>query len=53
MFPTPLASPNQIDEAAAILRRGGAGIVLLLGGEALPARAWRWPTASPPRPAAG
>ena len=27
--------PNQIEEAAAILRRGGAGIVLLLGGEAL------------------
>ena len=33
--PTPLASPNQIEEAAGILRRGGGGIVLLLGGEAL------------------
>jgi acetolactate synthase-1/2/3 large subunit len=35
--PTPLASPNQIEEAATILRRGGGGIVLLLGGEALSA----------------
>src|SRR6202012_902349 len=35
--PTPLASPNQIEEAAGILRRGGDGIVLLLGGEALSA----------------
>jgi len=35
--PTPLASPNQIEECAAILRRGGDGIVLLLGGEALSA----------------
>src|ERR1700761_6638863 len=35
--PTPLASPNQIEEAAAILRRGGNGAVLLLGGEALSA----------------
>ena len=33
--PVPLASPNQIEECAAILRRGGSGIVLLLGGEAL------------------
>ena len=29
--PTPLAAPNQIDEAAAILRRGGEGVVLLIG----------------------
>jgi acetolactate synthase-1/2/3 large subunit len=40
--PTPLASPNQIEEAAAILRRGANGgnngIVLLLGGEALSAQ---------------
>ncbi|MSP02266.1 MAG: acetolactate synthase large subunit [Acetobacteraceae bacterium] len=35
--PTPLASPNQIEECATILRRGGPGIVLLLGGEALSA----------------
>jgi acetolactate synthase-1/2/3 large subunit len=35
--PTPLASPNQIEEAATVLRRGGGGIVLLLGGEALSA----------------
>ncbi len=35
-LPTPLASPNQIEEAATILRRGGGtGVVLLLGGEAL------------------
>ncbi len=32
---TPSVSPNQIDEAADALRRGGAGIVLLLGGIAL------------------
>jgi acetolactate synthase-1/2/3 large subunit len=31
----PSASPNQIEEAANILRRGGAGAVLLLGGTAL------------------
>ncbi len=36
-LPTPTASPNQIDEAAAALRRGGQGIVLLLGGVALDA----------------
>ncbi|MGD0431592.1 MAG: acetolactate synthase large subunit, partial [Acetobacteraceae bacterium] len=40
--PTPLASPNQIEEAAAILRRGANGgnngIVLLLGSEALSAQ---------------
>ena len=29
--PTPLAAPNQIDEAAAVLRRGGEGVVLLIG----------------------
>ena len=34
-LPTPLVAPNQVDEAAAILRRGGEGVVLLLGGEAL------------------
>jgi acetolactate synthase-1/2/3 large subunit len=33
--PTPLASPNQIEECVNILRRGGTGVVLLLGGEAL------------------
>src|SRR3954464_11388989 len=31
-LPTPLAAPNQIEEAAGALRRGGAGVVLLLGG---------------------
>jgi acetolactate synthase-1/2/3 large subunit len=34
-LPTPSASPNQIEEAANALRRGGTGIVLLLGGVAL------------------
>jgi acetolactate synthase-1/2/3 large subunit len=34
-LPTPNASPNQIEDAANALRRGGAGIVLLLGGAAL------------------
>ena len=34
-LPTPTASPNQIDEAAAALRRGGQGIVLLLGDAGL------------------
>jgi acetolactate synthase I/II/III large subunit len=34
-LPTPPASPNQIEEAANALRRGGAGVVLLLGGVAL------------------
>ena len=29
--PTPLAAPSQIDEAAAILRRGGEGVVLMIG----------------------
>jgi acetolactate synthase I/II/III large subunit len=33
--PTPLASPNQIEHAADVLRRGGDGIVLLLGLAAL------------------
>jgi acetolactate synthase I/II/III large subunit len=36
-LPTPLVSPNQIEEAANVLRRGGSGIVLLLGGTALSA----------------
>ncbi len=31
----PASSPNQIDEAASALRRGGSGAVLLLGGFAL------------------
>src|SRR5579872_3158727 len=30
-LPAPLAAPSQIDEAAAILRRGGAGVVLMIG----------------------
>jgi acetolactate synthase-1/2/3 large subunit len=34
-LPTPTASPNQIEEAVLALRRGGSGIVLLLGGAAL------------------
>ena len=34
-LPTPAAAPNQIEQAAAVLRRGGAGVVLLLGGVAL------------------
>ena len=34
-LPTPLVAPNQVDEAAAILRRGGDGVVLLLGGDTL------------------
>ncbi len=34
-LPTPPASPNQIEQAATVLRRGGAGVVLLLGGVAL------------------
>jgi acetolactate synthase-1/2/3 large subunit len=37
LLPTPLASPNQIDEAVLALRRGGSGIVLLLGGTGLSA----------------
>jgi acetolactate synthase-1/2/3 large subunit len=37
-LPTPTASPNQIEEAANTLRRGGSGIVLLLGGTALTER---------------
>jgi acetolactate synthase-1/2/3 large subunit len=35
VLPTASASPNQIEEAANVLRRGGAGVVLLLGGVAL------------------
>jgi acetolactate synthase-1/2/3 large subunit len=34
-LPTPTASPNQIDEAANALRRGGEGVVLLLGDAGL------------------
>ena len=34
-LPTPSASPNQIESAANVLRRGGDGVVLLLGGAAL------------------
>jgi acetolactate synthase-1/2/3 large subunit len=34
-LPAPTAAPGQIEEAAAVLRRGGAGVVLLLGGVAL------------------
>jgi len=34
-LPTPLAAPNQVDEAAAVLRRGGAGVVLMLAHNAL------------------
>ena len=34
-LPTPSASPSQIEQAATVLRRGGAGVVLLLGGTAL------------------
>src|SRR5579871_3775677 len=30
-IPTPLAAPSQVDEAAAILRRGGEGVVLMIG----------------------
>ena len=32
---TPLADPHQVEEAAAILRRGDDGVVLMLGGAAL------------------
>ncbi len=31
VLPTPLAAPSQVDEAAAILRRGGEGVVLMVG----------------------
>jgi acetolactate synthase-1/2/3 large subunit len=34
-LPVPTASPNQIEEAANALRRGGPGVMLLLGGVAL------------------
>jgi acetolactate synthase-1/2/3 large subunit len=34
-LPTPSASPDQIEAAANVLRRGGAGVVLLLGGTGL------------------
>ena len=36
-LPTPLAAPNQIEEAATVLRRGGKGVVLLLGDQGLSA----------------
>jgi acetolactate synthase-1/2/3 large subunit len=32
---TPMADPHQVDEAATVLRRGGDGVVLMLGGAAL------------------
>ena len=35
ILPTSPASPNQIDEAVRALRRGGSGVVLLLGGVGL------------------
>jgi acetolactate synthase-1/2/3 large subunit len=34
-LPTPSAAPGQIEDAATVLRRGGNGVVLLLGGVAL------------------
>jgi len=34
-LPAPLAGPDQINEAAAVLRRGGEGVVLLLAHDAL------------------
>jgi acetolactate synthase-1/2/3 large subunit len=34
-LPVPAAAPGQIEEAAAVLRRGGNGVVLLLGGTGL------------------
>jgi acetolactate synthase-1/2/3 large subunit len=34
-LPAPSVSPSQVDQAAATLRRGGNGVVLLLGGVAL------------------
>ena len=34
-LPTPTAEPKQVQDAANVLRRGGAGVVLLLGGAAL------------------
>ncbi|MGE0224851.1 MAG: acetolactate synthase large subunit [Acetobacteraceae bacterium] len=44
-IPTPTAEPKQIDDTVKALRRGGSGIVLLLGGAALSAEgldlAWR------------
>ena len=44
-LPTPTAEPKQVEDAAAVLRRGGEGVVLLLGGVALSdeglAMAWR------------
>ncbi|MFO1024426.1 MAG: acetolactate synthase large subunit [Acetobacteraceae bacterium] len=35
VLPTPTSSPDQIEAAANVLRRGGQGVVLLLGGVAL------------------
>ncbi len=44
-LPTPTAEPKHVEDAAAVLRRGGEGVVLLLGGVALSdeglAMAWR------------
>src|SRR5579864_5719522 len=36
-LPTPRAAPGQVDEAAAILRRGGEGVVLMIGNGGLTA----------------
>lgn len=36
-LPTPTAEPKQIDDVVKVLRRGGEGVVLLLGGVALDA----------------
>lgn len=44
-IPTPTSDPKQVEDTARILRRGGEGVVLLLGGAALGAEglelAWR------------
>jgi acetolactate synthase-1/2/3 large subunit len=34
-LPTPLAAPNQIEDAVKVLRHGGRGIMMLLGGDGL------------------
>ena len=52
-LPPPSSSPNQIEAAAEALRRGGADVVLLLGGVALSRKDWRWHIVfRPPRDAA-